>query len=141
MNIELPPELADALIMQESGGDPNAVNKSTGAVGLGQIMQPALDDYNAYTHTEKPVVLDELFDPIKNRVVTEWYLYERIPAMLAAYRITPTIENVLAAYNWGAGNLKKHYRKGKEMPSETRDYIRKVTTNLSNMNKQKVRGQ
>src|SRR3990167_6945759 len=104
-SFDLPPELIDALIQQESNYNPNAVNKTTGARGLGQIMPPALRDFNRYT--KKNYTYDDMFIPHKNREVTEWYLYQRIPQMLRYYKLPINIENVLTSYNFGIGNVKK----------------------------------
>jgi soluble lytic murein transglycosylase-like protein len=130
----LPAELLDALFMQESNQDPQAYNKATGATGLGQIMPPALEDFNLLN--KERYTMKDMFDPQLNARVSNWYLYDRIPAMLMTYKMPVTIDNVLASYNFGIGNV----RKGKALPKETRDYIRNIKVNLEKLQKEKVKG-
>ena len=112
------------IIVIESGGNPLAYNKKSGAVGICQITQACLDDYNYYH--QKKIKLEDLYDSKLNKQVAEWYLNKRIPTMLDYYAIEDTVENRLIAYDWGIGNLRK-YKKGKikELPKETKDYIEK----------------
>lgn len=105
----------------ESGGDPKAENRRTGARGLCQIMKPTWEECTKLMG--KDWSWEEAFDSEKNRTVADFYMNVRIPQMLKFYKIENTIENRLAAYNWGVGNLA---RKGLEnAPQETIDYIEK----------------
>ena len=45
--------------------------------------------------------------------------------MLNSYGMKDSMENRLAAYNWGIGNLKKFYAGEADMPDETANYITK----------------
>lgn len=111
----LPPEYADMgyrQMMAESSGNPNAIGPKTRtgerAQGLMQFM-PA---------TAKSYGLQNPNDPVQS--VDAW-------ARMTKDLIKQTGGNpahVLAAYNWGIGNLNKHGM-GK-MPAETRDYIQKI---------------
>ena len=106
------------IIIIESSGNPLAYNKNSGAVGICQITQICLDDYNFYNQTD--IKLDELYNPELNKKVAEWYLNKRIPTMLNYYNIEDTVENRLFAYNAGIGKVKKGI-----MPLETKNYIKK----------------
>jgi len=131
---QLPINLIDALIQQESKWEANAVNKKSKAVGLGQIMPPALADFNLYN--KERYTMQDMFDPQLNQRVTYWYLYDRIPNMLAHYKMPVTIENVLASYNYGIGNVKNH----KPLPKETRDYIKNIKNNMELIDQGKLFG-
>jgi len=108
----------DAVVMEESAGNPLAASIK-GARGLMQVTQPALDDYNTYNRQK--MTMDDMWDEGKNKTVGEWYLADRIPKMLKAYKLPVTTENILWAYNAGIGNVVKGIK-----PKETVAYIEKV---------------
>jgi len=105
----------------ESGGNPNAINKKSGAMGLFQIMpNGALAEWNNFNPKEQYSDRD-LFNPEVSTKIASWYMNKRIPSMLKTYKIPDTIDNRLIAYNFGIGNLKS----GKPLPSETINYLKK----------------
>lgn len=114
-----------AIIKIESGGDPKAYNKKSGARGLCQITPICLDEWNNF-HPKYKISLGRLYDPRINKMIAEWYLNERIPAMLRYWGIAVTVEMVLGAYNWGPNNVRKFMDKEIEaLPKETANYIAK----------------
>jgi len=114
--------LIQSVIIQESGGDPNAVSKR-GAQGLMQIMPKTAKQPGFGV---KP--LKDAFDPQENvRFGTE-YLY----AMQKKYGNT---RDALIAYNWGVGNTDKWLKSGADidkLPKETRNYFSSVMGRLNN---------
>lgn len=118
-------ELADTLVNPdkvitiESNWNANAYNKKSGAIGLGQITPIALQDYNNLNPNDTYTYKD-LLDPQINQKVSYWTLTDRIPKMLAHYKIPITTDNILWAYNAGIGRVVNG-----EMPQETKDYIKK----------------
>ena len=102
----------------ESNNNPKA-KSGKGAIGIGQILD-ALKDWNNLKPKEKYTAQD-MYDAAKNKKVAEWYMNERIPQMLRAYKIADTVDNRLIAYNFGIGNLKNK----KPLPKETIDYLKK----------------
>ena len=102
----------------ESSGNPEAYNKSSGAVGMFQITPICLKDYNQ-AH-KRHYQLSEMFDPLKAEKVASWYLKQRIPALLKHYGKADTLVNRLIAYNAGIKAVIKGY-----CPDETRNYIKK----------------
>lgn len=118
-----PPGLFDALVQAESRGKQSAVS-SKGARGVAQLMPGTMRD-PGYGIT--PVKDDS---EEENRRVGREYL----SVMLKKYK--GNIDNALAAYNWGPGNVDKHLRKYGELtpeklPKETRNYIPKVKNFLA----------
>ena len=111
----------------ESSGNPNAVNKKSGATGQFQI-QAALPDWNQL-HKNQQYTKKDLFNPEINKSIANWYFHERIPQMLNAYGVPITKNTVLASYNWGARYVRDWHRNTKQdmgmLPKETADYIRK----------------
>ena len=109
------------IVTIESRNNPKAENPRTGAKGLHQIMKPTWEEM-----TQKMGVdwsWNEAFDVEKNTKVAEYYMNTEIPRLLKHFGIEDTIENRLAAYNWGVGNL---HRLGLEKaPQETLNYIEK----------------
>ena len=93
----LPKELVEAVIWQESRGNPNAVSP-VGARGLMQVMP---DTARSPGFGVQPVDPESLFDPAVNRQFGEQYL----GAMVNRYQ--GDTRRALAAYNWGAGNADK----------------------------------
>lgn len=89
-------DIIDAIIQQESGGNPNARNPRTGAMGLMQIM-PA-------TAAQPGFGLPPLKDPwnpeANRRFGTAYF-----NTMLRRY--DGDRDAALAAYNWGPGNADK----------------------------------
>ena len=119
----IPPGLFDALIKAESGGEQSAVSNK-GARGVAQLMPGTMRDPG---YGIKPVRDDS---ESENRRVGEEYL----SAMLRKYK--GNIDNALAAYNWGPGNVDKHLKKYGELtpeklPKETRAYIPRVKNFLA----------
>ena len=150
---DLTSEEKDYLIQRlkkiESNNDPNAVSfvlrkividgevvsdtvYSKGENQINTSESGALEDYNenhARQFSEK-----DMFNARKNRIVRDWYLFERIPEMLEEHGLEKTVANVLASYNTGIGNL---IRRGEgdavnhldRLPAITQDYIRNITKN------------
>lgn len=105
--------LIDAVIKQESGGNPRAVSPK-GAMGLMQIM-PATAQSPGFGI--QPVAVDQLFDPKVNRQFGEQYL----GAMIDRYK--GDTRRALVAYNWGPGNADKWDGRMETLPAETRQYV------------------
>ena len=114
--------LFDAVTEVESNNNPLAASIK-GARGLMQITQPALTDYNTYNKAEYN--MEDMFDPELNTTVGRWYLSNRIPTMLKAFKLPVTLDNILWAYNAGIGNVVKGIK-----PEETVAYIEKVKSKL-----------
>jgi len=125
---ERPVELNyDAIEQIESSGNPRAYNRNSGARGLRQITPIVLKEWNQL-HPNEQYSLEDLFDARINRKIGNWYLEERIPYYLKYYGLEDNVENRLASYNWGIGNVKRigGIRKNMDMlPRETRNYIEK----------------
>jgi len=103
----------------ESSNNPNAVNKRTGARGLCQIMHLTWEEMVSKMGVDWS--WEKAFDEEANKEVANYYMNIEIPRLLKYYGLDDTVENRLAAYNWGPGNLS---RKGFEnAPQETIDYI------------------
>lgn len=86
------------IIKQESNGD-STVKGSTGDVGLMQITQPALTDFNVANNTK--YTLTDLLKPDTNVQVGTWY-FSRMK------RLTGSDQAGLQAYNAGYGNWKRN---------------------------------
>ena len=125
----VPEEIIYAVIKTESDFDKNAVSEA-GAYGLMQLMPETFTDMSG---RKNPHVII-LTDPSQNvDAGTKYlaYLYERYENW----------ETVFAAYNAGLGNVDKWLEDSRyssdgvtlnDIPfSETRNYVRKVTTAVS----------
>lgn len=104
-------QLVKAMVQVESAGDPDAVS-SKGAAGLMQLM-PA---------TARELGVNNRFDPEQNVRGGKKYITD----LLDKYGGDP--EKALIAYNWGRGNVAK--RGFENAPPESRDYVRKVLSQL-----------
>lgn len=127
--------LLEKVIQTESAGDPNAVNPTSGAFGLMQLMDNgALADWNMMNG--QSLTKEQAMDPNINKQIGTWYLQKRIPTMLQQYGLPLSPEYMLMAYNWGIGNLMDWYKgkgqyKGKAkdyslVPQETKQYVKKI---------------
>jgi soluble lytic murein transglycosylase-like protein len=88
----------------ESRGNPKAYNKKSGAIGLYQIKKICLDDYNQLHQVKYK--REDLYNPLINKKIAKWYLYERIPQLLRYYNCPVTLESVILSYRWGTKNFK-----------------------------------
>ena len=119
----------------ESGGNPLAYNRESGATGEFQITPILLKLYNA-NHDDGyhfKYSMDDLFNSYYAVLIAKWYLNEKIPDYLIRYRIPDTITSRLIAYNWGIGHLRKWFRNGchwNKLPLETRHYIQRYFKEL-----------
>lgn len=116
----------EAIKIIESGGNPHAYNKSSGATGLYQVTPICLADFNKfskrdiiYTGKIPYYRIEDMYDPLKNKDVAFWYLVMRIPQLLKSFGHEDTLENRLISYNCGISCV------GKKLPRETINYINK----------------
>ena len=101
------PDLVRSVIKAESNFKSSSVSPK-GATGLMQLMPD----------TARDLGVQNPFDPRENIMGGTRYLR----MLLDRYHGNTSL--ALAAYNWGMGNVEKHYSR---LPRETRDYIVRVT--------------
>lgn len=135
-------KLQQAVIRQESGGNPTAVSRA-GAQGLMQLMPETGKDMMRRLGLN-PKDYDP-YNPDLNKQLGTEYL-----RMLRG-RYDGDVQLALAAYNWGMGNLEKAMKKhgtrdfnelvakmgigGRYgMPRETAEYVHRVLANLHKIN-------
>ncbi|UIY58088.1 transglycosylase SLT domain-containing protein [Burkholderia cepacia] len=94
----LDPNLINAVVQQESSGNPSAWNKSgggQGAAGAMQVRAPALSDYNAANGTK--YTMQDLTNPQVGVEVGSWYLGQQLDRFNDPRK-------AVAAYKDGAGS-------------------------------------
>jgi soluble lytic murein transglycosylase-like protein len=137
----VPTNLIKAVIFQESGGNP-IICSGVGAGGLMQLMPATAKGLGLseiyQTIREKSAngkvsyrldQRDERSDPEKNIMAGTQLLGQ----LLKQYN--GNIENALAGYNWGSGNMDKYLRGEKKMPSETAQYINRIPKMYASLSK------
>ena len=118
------------LVMAESSGNPDAINKKSGAVGLAQLMPDTAkggkDSKGRKTYAHgmygKTLTDAEMRDPVKNLKFASEYL-------TALKKTFGNTEDALRAYNWGPGAVKEWIKQGRskeKLPKETRNYVKKI---------------
>ena len=122
------------LVMAESSGNPDAINKKSGAVGLAQLepgtAKGGKDSKGRKTYAHgmygKTLTDAEMRDPVKNLKFASEYL-------TALKKTFGNTEDALRAYNWGPGAVKKWIKQGRpeeKLPKETRNYVRKIRSRV-----------
>ena len=113
----LPSNFLKSVARAESAFNPKAVSP-VGAKGMFQFM-PA-------TAKEWKVNVEDPFDSAKGAAKYYSWLLKRH---------NNDINEAMAAYNWGTGNVGK---KGmSKLPKETRDYVSKINSFMNNYNSEK----
>ena len=123
--------IIEKIIMTESSGDPNALNKRTGAKGLMQIMKNTAEKDTGFG-VNYNLSYEELSDPVKNVKYGAAYFK-------GLKKYYGNDKDALIAYNWGHGNYQSFKKlgywietKGKKkiknykLPKETRNYVKKI---------------
>jgi soluble lytic murein transglycosylase-like protein len=121
-NIIAEDPIIERIIMTESSGKADALNKGTGAKGLMQIMKNTAEKETGFG-VNYNLKYDELGDPEKNVKYGAAYFKG-----LKRY-FKGSDRDALIAYNWGPGNAKKWLKAGGDLgklPKETRNYITKI---------------
>lgn len=128
--IEINESLLNALIMVESANNPWAFEKSSGAQGLTQIRKIAWKDLVRHypDKYKKLQYAKDIFQPELARQAGKDYLV-LLKYYLAKKKIGINLDNLLAAYNWGIGNLERFGLEN--APKETQNYIKKIKSCLA----------
>lgn len=92
----LSPEITNAIISIESGGDPKAFNKSEGAIGLMQLRPVVYKKLCGLTY-------EEAFEPMKNVACGSLYMKSLIE------RFDGNLEQALVYYNSGNAMIDTGY--------------------------------
>lgn len=127
--------MADAVIHQESRGNPNAVSP-VGATGIMQLMpataaNPGFGVRNIFQVARDMgvPVMGETADVaqmlMRNPEVNEAMGTEYLSTMLERYN--GDVERALVAYNWGPGNADNWNGDRASLPEETQGYLRNIT--------------
>jgi hypothetical protein len=118
-SITIPSDFLDAIMMVESGGDPNAVGDGGKAIGAFQIHRGYWKDAVAFDKTLGGTYHD-CFDPAYARRVVVAYMRRYAPA-------GATMEDMARLHNGGCNILK---RKGSKAWDATTAYWNKVRKHL-----------
>lgn len=109
----MPAGMLYALIAKESGFNPRATNKWSGAAGLMQLMPKIHTSVDPYNPNQAIPYAGAYLYSLKKRFGS-WVM-------------------ALAAYNWGPGNVNKWIAGKKFPPKETRDYMVLISQNTPGM--------
>lgn len=110
----------------ESGGNPLAFNKKSGATGAFQITEIALRDFN--NEVGSRLTMKDMKKAEKAAHVAIWMFEERLPYFIKKYGLNDSELTRIAIWNWGVGNTVKWSKEGSEfnkLPKETRNFYEK----------------
>lgn len=110
----------DKIMMIESSGNPLAYRKADDSIGLFQITPVVLKEWNNF-HPKEQHTRADLWNPVVNKKIADWYINKRIPQMLKYYGKPDTVPNRITAYNAGINYVVKD----KPLPRITKLYIKK----------------
>lgn len=120
-------KLLNALIFVESSNNHMAYKKRTGARGLTQITRRAWKDLaRNFPEYRSLNYKKDIFRPDVARKAGRDYL-ELLLHYMDKKDIPLTLENLMAAYNWGIKNLSSGFENA---PAETRRFVEKVKSLL-----------
>jgi len=108
------PNLIKAIMLIETGMKP--VKNSLGFEGFPQTKQKYIDGINSRYGTD--FTIRDMYNPERAAEFIHYYT----KALFKSQHVN-TISDLIAAYNWGVGNLAKLKRGEKDLPRETSDYI------------------
>lgn len=113
---EIPASVLEAVIAQESGGDPSAVSWA-GAAGLAQFMPGTAKQYG----------VEDRFDPEQSVKGESKYL-NHLYSLFKSKGMSDedALWHALSSYNAGEGNVQKWRAGGKGLPIETQKYTPSV---------------
>ncbi len=118
--LQAPPDLVNAVITQESGGDPNALSPK-GAIGLMQIMPATATDPGFGI---APIPVDKLTNAAANKKFGTEYL----SAMLNRYN--GDTRRALIAFNAGHTVADRFTGDLSSLPAETQNYVARIEKTL-----------
>jgi hypothetical protein len=107
--------LIKSIMLKETGMSPR--RNSKGYEGFPQINKYNLDTLNR--KYGKDFSMEDTYDFDKSVEIINTYLED-----VKRSEHVNSDEEVLIAYNWGLGNLKKYKKGEKELPKETEDYLK-----------------
>lgn len=106
----------DRIAAIESSNDPNAIGDAGRSVGLYQISQGLVNDFNNAHKTD--FSLEEMRSPDEAEKVAVWAFSKRFPAILKGMDKRVTTERLIVCWNAGCSAL--DYRR---IPRTTRKYL------------------
>ena len=127
---EISKDLFKKIISIESSYNVNAFEKSTGARGLGQLLEPAWKEVNKTLSYRENV-----YNPEKNLETSLRYLKS---LKIALKSINPEFEklskqeklkHIITAYNWGIGKFQEANFNLNKVPAETKNFFKKLGLN------------
>jgi hypothetical protein len=90
----------------ESSNNPNAIGDGGKAIGLYQLHEGVILDWNK-VHKQNLEWHICALDASCSKDMASWYMVIRIPQMLRSYGLPVTRDNVLTAWNMGAWSVKQ----------------------------------
>lgn len=128
IELSVPPKVLPAIIMQESSFQPDALSHKN-AKGLMQITPIAVKEVLRQVKLKRlPKICNVSGDPFDPRVnMTLGACYFKLMLM----EFDKNVRHSLAAYNSGSYRVLQHIKEGRELPPETRDYIKKIPKHMA----------
>lgn len=108
-------ELIDMDIIAQMESSHNSKADNGIARGLYGISDICLKDFNIQTKSH--ITKDQLFDPVYNTLIADFYINKRIPELLIDKDIPVDTNHILIAYHWGISHV------GQKLPDEVRQYL------------------
>lgn len=111
------PNIIKAIMLIETGMNP--VKNYLGYEGFPQTKEKIINYINKKYGTN--FTLSDMYDPYKASQFIHFYIKN-----IQKHKFINSLEDIVIAYNWGSGNLQKYKKGEKDLPDQSKKYVKMI---------------